>query len=119
MRSYRKALAIAQGTPANDDARLMLADAHDRIGLVEERALHWPVALREHQAALAIRATLPHTVDADLAEARTLVSIGDCMYVGERQIPAAQRTPPHGWYERSLQVLARIPPNAARDRKSV
>lgn len=114
MRSYRKSLSIAQGVPANDEASMTLADAHDRIGFVEERALHWPVALREHQAALAIRTKLPQTVEGDFAEARTLVSIGDCMYVGEHQIPAAQLTPPHGWYERSLGVLARIPPNADR-----
>ncbi|HJW92759.1 MAG TPA: serine/threonine-protein kinase [Thermoanaerobaculia bacterium] len=115
MRSYRKALSIAQGVPADDgDASLILADAHDHIGFVEERALHWPVALREHQAALAIRSKIAHSIEGDFAQARTLVSIGDCMYVGENQIPAVQLTPAHGWYERSLQVLAHIPPSADR-----
>lgn len=118
-KSYAKALAIAQRVidrePANAEALMVLADAHDRAGLVEERALHWPVALREHQAALAIRTRIPRGVDADFALARTYVAIGDCMYVGEHQIPAALRTPPpHVWYERSLQVLARIPANANR-----
>jgi len=119
-KSYRKALAIAQGVidaePSNQEALMVLANAHDRAGLVEERALHWPVALREHQAALAIRSRIPSSVEADSALARTLVSIGDCMYVGEHQIPASLRTPPHPWYERSLQVLARIPAGANRAR---
>src|SRR6185369_12342364 len=42
-KSYRKALAIAQGVidaePSNQEALMVLANAHDRAGLVEERAL--------------------------------------------------------------------------------
>jgi tetratricopeptide (TPR) repeat protein len=93
---------------------MVLADAHDRMGLLEERAHHWPFALREHQAALAIRTRIPQSTAADFALARTYVAIGDCMYVGEFQIPKSLLTPPQEWYERSLQVLARIPANANR-----
>ena len=116
--SYGKALAVAQGVvdddPANTDALMVLADAHDRAGMLAERALHWVVALREHEAALAIRTRIPRTTASDLALARTYVAIGDCMYVGENQIPASRLTPPQEWYARSLAVLARIPAGANR-----
>jgi len=116
--SYRKTLEIAQRVvddePSNVDALMVLADAHDRAGLLEERALHWPFALREHQAALAIRARIPQSTAADFALARTYVAIGDCMYVGEHQIPPSLLTTSQEWYERSLQVLARIPADANR-----
>ena len=114
IRSYGKALAVAgrvvEREPSNDGALALLADAHDRAALVQIRALRWPLALREAQAALAIRQRLPRSVKGDLAHARTLVAVGDCMYMGHKQIPNATRG--HLWYERALQVLARIPPDA-------
>jgi tetratricopeptide (TPR) repeat protein len=115
-KSYFKAIGIARSVtesdPSNNDAMMVLADAQDRTGLLDERALHWLAALREHQAALAIRSKLPHTIASDIAQARTLISIGDCMYVGANQIPPSIRTPPHSWYERSLQVLQNMPDGA-------
>jgi eukaryotic-like serine/threonine-protein kinase len=115
IRSYGKALAVAEGVvqrePANADALALLADAHDRTGLVQTRALRWPLALHAHQAALEIRRRLPRSVKGDLLQARTLVAIGDCMHMGKRQIPDA--TPGHEWYERALQVLSHIPADGA------
>jgi predicted Zn-dependent protease len=47
--------------------------------------------------------------------ARTLVAIGDCMHMGKKVVPSF--TPPHGWYEQGLQVLARIPESPERLRE--
>jgi eukaryotic-like serine/threonine-protein kinase len=89
--SYRKALTIAElvrrDEPENVDALTLLADAHDRVGLVQQRALLWEVAIVEHEAARAIRESLPQTPKRDLALARTWTAIGDCRYIGNRKIP--------------------------------
>jgi eukaryotic-like serine/threonine-protein kinase len=115
LKSYRKALDIMErvvaSEPSNAEALAILADAHDRAGFVQERALRWPPALREHQAALAIRKRLP----ASVKTARTLVAIGDCMHMGRKVVPSF--TPPHGWYEQGLRVLARIPESPERLRE--
>jgi tetratricopeptide (TPR) repeat protein len=113
--SYRKALGIVERVvarePSNAAALALLADAYDRAGFVQERALRWPLAVREHRSALAIRKRLPHSVKGELATARTLVAIGDCMHMGRNVVPSP--TAPHGWYAQALQVLARIPDSAA------
>jgi eukaryotic-like serine/threonine-protein kinase len=112
LRSYRKALAIvervAAAEPANQEALALLADVHDRAGFVQERSLRWNPALRDHRVALDIRERLPRSASGELAKARTLVAVGDCMLVGRRQIPGA--TPAYGWYERALEALGRIAP---------
>jgi tetratricopeptide (TPR) repeat protein len=95
MTSYRKALRIAEGT----DSAALLADLHDRIGFVEQRALRWDEALAAHVRAREIRETLPPTPEL----ARTWTAIGDCRYIGHRS-PTAQQA-----YEGALGVLARLP----------
>ncbi len=106
--SYRKALAIV----ANLDAPMIAADAHDRIGFVQQRRLAWPEAMEHHQAALALRKNLDGTISERLALARTWVAIGDCRYVGNRWIdPKWRGTEPHHDYETALEVLATISPN--------
>jgi len=95
MTSYRKGLQIAEGT----DSAALIADLHDRIGLVEQRALRWEEALAAHERARAIRETLPPTP----ALARTWTAIGDCRYIGRRS-PTAQHA-----YESALAVLAKLP----------
>ena len=93
--SYRKGLQIAEGT----DSAALVADLHDRVGLVEQRAMRWPEAMAAHERARAIRETLPPTP----ALARTLTAIGDCHYIG-RQSPDGQQA-----YEAALAVLAKLP----------
>ena len=106
MTSYRKALAIAQtvreSEPENADALTLLADAHDRIGFVEERSLRWDVALAAHETARAIRESLPPGPRRDLALARTWTGIGDCRYIGHKG--KAQEA-----YQSAISVLARVP----------
>jgi tetratricopeptide (TPR) repeat protein len=106
--SYRKALAIVEDL----DAPAIAADAHDRIGLVQQRRLEWREAMEHHQAALALRKNLGGTVAERLALARTWVAIGDCRYIGNRWIhPRWRGTPPHHDYETALRLLATIPAN--------
>ena len=95
MTSYRKALQIAEGT----DAALLVADLHDRIGFVEQRALRWGEALIAHERARRIRASLAPSPEL----ARTWTAIGDCRYIGLRS-PGAQQA-----YEEALRVLAALP----------
>jgi tetratricopeptide (TPR) repeat protein len=106
--SYRKAVAIAEAVRARDEADanalLLLADAHDRVGLVEQRAAHWRIALDAHQKARAIREQLPPSAARDLGLAHGWVAIGDCLYVG-KQKPGVPREA----YESALKVLARVP----------
>ncbi|HVR40581.1 MAG TPA: serine/threonine-protein kinase [Thermoanaerobaculia bacterium] len=90
MASYRKALAIAEAV----DDPAMLAEVHDRIGFVQQRALRWRDALSHHQTALRLR---QHD---DLALARTWVAIGDCLYIGRFGDPRES-------YENALRVLSR------------
>jgi eukaryotic-like serine/threonine-protein kinase len=89
--SYRKALAIAQTAAAQqpDDPEILtlVADAHDRVGFVEQRALRWTDAIRQHEAARAIREKLPRDIRRDVALAQTWTAIGDCRYVGASVIP--------------------------------
>jgi eukaryotic-like serine/threonine-protein kinase len=106
--SYRKALKIVSQL----DAPLLAADAHDRIGLVEQRRLEWRDAMEHHQAALALRRAHTGGVHERLALARTWVAIGDCRYIGEVWIrPRWRGTPPHDDYENALRVLGSVPPN--------
>ena len=97
MRSYRKALQIAAGSGAS----ALVADLHDRVGFIEQRALRWNDALAAHEQARAIRESLPATP----ALARTWTAIGDCRYIG-LDSPAAQQA-----YESALRVLATLPPS--------
>ncbi len=89
--SYRKALAIAQTAAAQepDDPEILtlVADAHDRVGFVEQRALRWTDAIRQHEAARAIREKLPRDIKRDVALAQTWTAIGDCRYIGDKVIP--------------------------------
>ncbi|HKR65679.1 MAG TPA: tetratricopeptide repeat-containing protein kinase family protein, partial [Thermoanaerobaculia bacterium] len=104
--SYRKALKIVDPL----DAPLLAADAHDRIGFVEQRLLEWRDAMEHHQAALALRATHGGGVNERLALARTWVAIGDCRYIGKRQIhPRWRGTRPDADYGNALRVLASVP----------
>ena len=106
--SYRKALKIVMQI----DAPLLAADAHDRIGFVEQRALSWRDAMEHHQAALALRRAHGGGAHERLALARTWVAVGDCRYVGERWIhPRWRGTQPYADYENALRVLASVPPN--------
>lgn len=112
--SYRKALAISQEVradePENIEALALLADAHDRLGLVEQRATRWDVAIAQHEAARAIRESLPRDPHRQLALARTWVAIGDCRYIGYRTIPPALlRGSAREAYEAALATLERLP----------
>jgi eukaryotic-like serine/threonine-protein kinase len=113
--SYRKALrivqAVAQREPENLEARTLLADAHDRAGLVEQRLMHWAVANEEHETARAIRESLPRTPRRDLALAETWTAIGDCRYVGEPYDPKPRmRGTAQQAYESALAVLTNMQP---------
>ncbi|MEA2163071.1 MAG: eukaryotic-like serine/threonine-protein kinase [Thermoanaerobaculia bacterium] len=110
--SYRKALSIAeevrQRNPGEAAAPILIADLHDRTGWIEQRALHWRDALAHHEAARAIRESLPARGAAgDLALARTWVAIGDSRYQGGIQ-PARVRPA----YENAIRILDRVPRNA-------
>ncbi|HEV7763980.1 MAG TPA: serine/threonine-protein kinase [Thermoanaerobaculia bacterium] len=89
--SYRKALEIARAAAAEepDDTEILtlIANAHDRVGFVEQRSLRWVDALRQHEAARAIREKLPHDPRRDLALAQTWTAIGDSRYIGDKTIP--------------------------------
>ncbi len=115
--SYRKALDISQSVrsdePENREALTLLADAHDRLGLVEQRATRWDVAITEHETARAIRESLPRDVPRDLALARTWTAIGDCRYIGRKKIPVElRRGTPRQAYEAALASLRHIPRNS-------
>jgi eukaryotic-like serine/threonine-protein kinase len=112
--SYRKALALSQSVsadqPENVEALTLLADAHDRLGLVEQRAQHWDVAIAQHEAARAIRESLPAHAFRNLALARTWVAIGDCRYIGKRKIPPSlMRGTARQAYESALVALEGLP----------
>jgi tetratricopeptide (TPR) repeat protein len=108
--SYRKALVIAEQVrarePENEAALRLLADLHDRAGLVQQRALRWRGALQDHEAARAIREHLPRDVAGELALARTWVGIGDSVYQGNIREPLTA-------YSTALAILSRIPPTGA------
>ena len=123
-RSYRKALAISQAVraeePENLEALLLLADAYDRLGLVEQRASRWDVAIAQHEAARAIRESLPGGPRRDLALARTWTAIGDCRYIGFRTIPKAlMRGTAREAYESALATLDRLPAEGAHRRDAL
>ena len=106
--SYRKALEIADDVrarqPRNAAALLLIADLHDRTGWVEQRALRFRDALAHHEAARAIRESLPESSDGQLVLARTWVAIGDSRYQSHH--PAASV---RGAYENAEQILTRVP----------
>jgi eukaryotic-like serine/threonine-protein kinase len=106
--SYRKAVAIAEDVrargEADESAVMLLADAHERVGLVEQRAANWQSAFDEHDRALQLRESLPPGPARDLSVARNWVAIGDCLYVGR-----IKRGVPRNAYESALRVLERIP----------
>ena len=115
--SYRKAVAVASAVavsePENTDALTLLADAHDRLGVIEQRAARYAEALGQHDRALAIRNALPDRgVRGDLALARTWVAIGDCLYVGNRRLPRTNRSPGEA-YESAVRILHAAPGEGA------
>jgi tetratricopeptide (TPR) repeat protein len=111
--SYRKAVSIAEAVRERGDAGAgalaLLADAHERGGLVEQRAGHWVVAMREQEAARAIREKFPPSPSRDLALARSWTAIGDCLYVGHIR----NGMKPRQAYESALAVLSRVPEHGA------
>lgn len=114
--SYRKAQALAERVGArdqeNEDARALVADLRDRAGLVEQRALDFGGALRDHAAALAIRERLAgRSPVRELARARTWVAIGDCIYLSSGLKPVKHgATTARGAYETALRILEKVPP---------
>jgi tetratricopeptide (TPR) repeat protein len=113
--SYGKALRIAQQVasrePDDAAARTLLADAHDRAGMVEQRLLRWAIAMEHHETARAIREALPRTARRDLALAETWTAIGDCRYVGEPYEPKPRmRGTAQQAYESALATLMKMPP---------
>ncbi|HYO77220.1 MAG TPA: hypothetical protein VE010_12210, partial [Thermoanaerobaculia bacterium] len=113
--SYRKALRIAQQVASREagdfGARTLLADAHDRAGMVEQRLLHWAIAMEHHETARAIREKLPRSAARDLALAETWTAIGDCRYVGEPYEPKPRmRGTAQQAYESALSTLLQMPP---------
>jgi tetratricopeptide (TPR) repeat protein len=115
IKSYGKALTIAgavrEREPSSREAHLLLADAHDRLGFVQQRTLDWKAAMREHQAALALRRQLERPANRDqVALARTWISIGDCRYIGTTRIPPQwQQWTAREAYENGLRVLDALP----------
>ncbi|MCU1244498.1 MAG: ppkA [Acidobacteria bacterium] len=109
--SYRKALTIAgevrASEPANRAVLTLIADLHDRAGLIEQRALRFPEALTDHQTARTIREQLPNRGPAgDLALARTWVALGDTLYLSTNVHPVHDGTvTPQGAYEAALRIL--------------
>lgn len=112
--SYEKALSLAtavfEDEPEDVAARALLADAHDRLGFIEQRALHWPAALERHETARLIREALPRDPARDIALARTWTAIGDCRYIGDKSIPRDKiHGTPRQAYEAALAIVARVP----------
>jgi non-specific serine/threonine protein kinase/serine/threonine-protein kinase len=115
LRSYEKALAIANELHRRDadDRRVLslLADLHDRAGLVHQRALHFQQSLDHHQQARAILEAMPDRgIAGDLALARSWVAIGDSIYLSGALTPArTDGIAPRGAYESALKILAKVP----------
>jgi eukaryotic-like serine/threonine-protein kinase len=112
--SYRKALAISQAVcadePQNIEGQALLADAHDRLGLIEQRAMRWDVAIQQHETARAIRESLPREPKRDVALARTWTAVGDCRYIGIKTIsPQLMRGTAREAYDSALAVLQHVP----------
>jgi tetratricopeptide (TPR) repeat protein len=110
--SYAKALSLAtavfEDDPEDVAAQVLLADANDRLGFVEQRELHWTQALQRHEAARVIREALPPDSARDIALARSWTAIGDCRYIGEIP-PALMRGTAREAYESALTIMARVP----------
>ena len=120
--SYRKALRVvsevAEREPEDLAARELLADAHDRAGLVEQRLMHWAVAMEEHETARAIRESLPRTPRRDLALAETWTAVGDCRYIGPPYKPKPRlRGTAEEAYQSALATLQRMPPAPELERE--
>jgi len=114
-KSYAKALAVAtvasEREPNDEEVRALLADTHDRIGIVEQRALHWVPAMQAHQASLALRKRLSMTPRRALDLAQTWLAIGDSGYIGHSVMPARWRSiSPRQAYQASLTALDAVPP---------
>jgi tetratricopeptide (TPR) repeat protein len=114
--SYAKGLAAAGAVRAreaqNPAAARLLADLHDRAGLVEQRRLHFRGALAHHEEARRLRESVPRDPAAALALARTWVAIADCLYLSGTIHPVYRDTPstPRAAYENATRILARVPP---------
>jgi tetratricopeptide (TPR) repeat protein len=118
MRSYQKALDIAREVSEDDEnaeARILLADAHDRIGFVQQRALKWGDALAHHERARALRESMPRNDERDVALARTWTAIGDSRYIGQFEGKRRARQD----YEAALAVLSRVPANSTAHRDAL
>ena len=123
-KSYRKALAIAEQVraeqPNDPEVLKLVADAHDRVGFVEQRGLRWTQAIAMHEGARAIREKLPHSTERDLALAQTWTAIGDCRYIGASVIPkpmilgTAEQA-----YQTALAILRDIRPAPPELRRAV
>jgi tetratricopeptide (TPR) repeat protein len=116
--SYAKALAIASEAMdregVQDELLSLLADAHDRLGLVDQRALHWREAMAEHQASLAMRRRIAQmTPRRALDLAQTWAAVGDATYIGGKSLPPQWRFSPAEPYEASLRALQAVPVNGA------
>jgi eukaryotic-like serine/threonine-protein kinase len=113
MTSYGKALTIADAAaaeaPSDPEILTLVADAHDRIGFVEQRGLRWAAAIAHHEAARAIREKMPHDARRDLALAQTWTAIGDCRYIGQTVIPKAMVLgTAEQAYQAALTTLAKV-----------
>jgi len=114
--SYRKAIAIAERVrerePENRALLSLLAELHDRAGLVEQRGLRFHDSLADHEKARELRDLIPNRGTAgDLAQARTWVGIADSVYLSSGINPVKHRATVRGGYEMALRILERIPPN--------
>ena len=107
--SYRKGLSIAAALEDDPAVLALRADLHDRLGLVQQRALRWREALGQHESALAIRRRQAVSPARQVALARTWTAIGDCRYVGSSQLRPDERKPPTTAYRMALQALASVP----------
>jgi tetratricopeptide (TPR) repeat protein len=122
LRSYRKALAIAELLHRRDRENrkvlTLLAELHDRAGLVEQRALDFKASLADHLATRTIWEAMPDRgITGDLALARAWVAIGDSIYLSGDLTPVrADGIAPRGAYESALKCLATIPPNGPHRR---
>jgi tetratricopeptide (TPR) repeat protein len=120
--SYRKAIAIAdevrQREPDDVAVETMLADVHDRAGLIEQRAIRYRAALQHHEAARALRERMPPTLANELALVRTWVGIADCVYLSSGLVPVVRdrASTPVALYETALHRLDRLQPDPAHRR---
>jgi tetratricopeptide (TPR) repeat protein len=102
--------AASERLPNDEEVLALLADTHDRIGIVEQRVLHWVPAMAEHQAALALRRRIGTTPRRSLDLAQTWLAIGDCTYIGHDVMPPQWRSiSPVAAYESSLRALDGVP----------